>query len=291
MKTFQYILIVAMLWISETHAQLNPMGNLYFQNPYQANPAMAGTAKGWEINVAGKVQWTAIDGAPSMQAATATFGTNSKKIGIGFNVYNENAGVFMRTAVKGTYAYHLPLNDTGNFLDFGLSAGITSEWIDFDKVVADLTDPALNQFNNRRAYVDGDFGIAYRSEHLCAGFSIPNLKRFLNRDLSRNTIDRSLYIASISYKLIGSSISIEPKAMYRHVENYRDIIDFGAQILGLEEKLAVNAVYHTTNSITFGVGTFYQKQLRILCLYTTGTSDLHHYSNGEFEVALQYSIK
>jgi type IX secretion system PorP/SprF family membrane protein len=292
MKKLKYFLIITILWISTaTYAQLNPMGSLYFQNPYQANPALAGIEKGWEVNVASKIQWTAIEGAPTMQSATATFGTNGQKIGFGLNVYNENAGVFLSTAIKGTYAYHLPLNDENTFLDFGLSGGFTSEWIDYDKVIGDLTDPAINLFNQRKLYVDGDLGMAYRDERLTAQFAIPNLKRFLNRDINRTTIDRSLYMASVGYKLYGKNFTIEPTTMYRRIENYKDIIDLGAQFQCMEEKLAINAIYHSTNSITFGIGTFYQKQLTINCFYTTGTSDLGKYSNGEFEIALQYKFR
>jgi type IX secretion system PorP/SprF family membrane protein len=292
MKKLKYFLIITILWISTaTYAQLNPMGSLYFQNPYQANPALAGIEKGWEVNVASKIQWTAIEAAPTMQSATATFGTNGQKIGFGLNVYNENAGVFLRTAVKGTYAYHIPLNDDCSFLDFGLSAGVTSEWIDYEKVIGDLNDPTLKLFNGRKSYVDGDFGIAYRNQRLTAEVSIPNLKRFLNRDIIRNTIDRSLYMAALGYRFSRANFTIDSKAMYRRIENYKDIIDLGAQLQCFEDKLTMSMIYHSTNSLTFGIGTFYQKKLKILCLYTTGTSDLAKYSNGEFEIALQYRLK
>ncbi|SHM43928.1 Protein of unknown function [Chryseobacterium polytrichastri] len=79
--------------------------------------------------------------------------------------------------------------------------------------------------------------------------------------------------------------------MYRGVENYKDIIDLGAQFQCWDDQFFMNAMYHSTHSVTLGVGTWYQKQLRILCLYSTGTSDLRKYSNGEFEIALQYQLR
>jgi hypothetical protein len=79
--------------------------------------------------------------------------------------------------------------------------------------------------------------------------------------------------------------------MYRGIENDKGILDIGAQVQCYRDKLMLSGLYHSTNSITFGVGTFYQNQLRILCFYTTGTSDLQKYSNGEFEMALQYQFK
>lgn len=292
MKTLQYIITtIGIFLMHQAYGQLNPMGSLYFQNQYLANPAMAGIEQGLQVNAAYKVQWTSVDGAPSMQAVTATYGATDKKIGIGLNFYNENAGVLSRTAIKGTYSYHLPLNDHQSFIDFGVSAGIMNEWIDFDKVIGDLTDQSLSLFNRRSLYADGDFGVNYRNEKITIQGSLPNIKRFFNKDLSKNGIDRSLYMAAISYKFDNRIYSVEPKLMYRGVEKYKDIIDLAAQFQCWEDKLMANAVYHSTGSITLGVGTFYQKQLHILCLYTSGTSNLRKYSNGEFELALQYYFK
>ncbi|WP_228394361.1 PorP/SprF family type IX secretion system membrane protein [Chryseobacterium glaciei] len=292
MKTIKYIMIAAgILLMSKTYAQLNPMGSTYFQNQYLANPAMAGIRQGWEVNVGYKVQWTAIEGAPTMQAVTADYGTVGKKIGLGINFYNENAGVILRTGIKGTYVYHLALNDNQSFLDFGISGGTMNEWIDYDKVNGDLGDLSLQQFNARRWYADGDFGIAYRNERLTVQGALPNLKRLLNRDLRRNTVDRALYMAAVSYKFITPNFTIEPKAVYRGVENYKDILDIGGGFTCFENKLMISSIYHSSHSVTAGIGTFYQNQLRILCLYTTDTADLRRYSNGEFEIALQYSLK
>lgn len=292
MTTLKYIIMVmGALFMNQAFAQLNPMGSMYFQNQYLTNPAMAGIKPEWEVNASYKVQWNAIDGAPSMQALTTTYGTTGKKIGLGLSIYNEISGVTHRISVKATYAYHLPLNDDQSFLDFGLSGGIVNERIDYDKVVAEPGDLSIQQFNARPIHADGDFGVAYRNENITIQGSLPNLKRFFNKDFRQNVIDRSQYMAAVSYTFRKSDYTVEPKLMYRGVQNYKDIIDLGTQFQCWEDKFMLNAVYHSTNSITFGIGTFYQKQLRILCLYTSDTSDLRKYSNGEFEIGLQYFLK
>jgi type IX secretion system PorP/SprF family membrane protein len=292
MKTIQYIIIIiGLLLTGKGYSQLNPMASTYFQNGYLANPAMAGTGKGWELSGAYKVQWTAIDGAPSMQVLTATYGIPDRKVGLGLNFYNESAGVIRRTTVKGTYAYHLPLNDNGSFLDFGISSNIINEWIDFNKVVGEPGDGGLIQFSTRPLYIEGDFGMSYRNERLTVQGSLSNVKRMINKDLRTDIIDRSSYMGAVSYKFFTPTLTIESKAMYRGIENYKGILDIGAQVQCYRDKLMLSGLYHSTNSITFGVGTFYQNQLRILCFYTTGTSDLQKYSNGEFEMALQYQFK
>lgn len=295
MKTLQFLsAIIIIIQSGNVFAQLNPIGSSYFQNQYLNNPAMAGVKQGFELGGSYRALWTAIDGAPSVQALTFTYGSFDNKIGLGFNFYNENAGAFRRAGIKGTYAFHLPLNNNSAYIDFGLSGGIMNEWIDWHKVVADSDDQSLQNFNSRKPYVDGDFGVAYRDEYLTLQGNIPNLKRFLNRDLWRNSIDRFLFMASMSHKFYnqgGIITSIEPKAVYRGIYAYKDIFDLGAQIKFWENKLMLSGLYHSTNSMSVGVGTLYQDQLSILCFYTTGTADLGKYSNGEFEISLHYQFR
>lgn len=270
------------------------MGTMYYQNQYLSNPAMAGITSGWEANAAYKAQWTAVDGAPSMQAITATYGSKNNKVGAGLSFYNESSGIIQRTNIKGTYAYHLPLNSGSSYLDFGLSAGLMNEWIDFSQIRGDQGDMSLSNFNQRKLYLDGDFGIAFRNEHLVIQAALPNMKRLFDRDLVRTVVDRSTYFGGVSYKFInpnGVLSVIEPKLTYRGIDNYRDIVDLGLNTQMWGNKLLLSSIYHSTNSVTVGVGTTYQNQLSILVFYTSNTSDLQNYTNGEFEIGLKYNFK
>lgn len=289
------LLFPLLLLLSFTaYSQLNPMGTMYYQNQYLNNPAMAGITRGWEANAAYKAQWTAVDGAPSMQAVTATYGSENTKVGAGLSFYNETSGIIQRTNIKGSFAYHLPLTNGSSYIDFGLSAGVMNEWIDFSKVRGDQGDISLNNFNQRKLYFDGDFGIAFRTNRLTVQGAVPNMKRFFNRDLVRTVIDRSKYFGAVSYKFLSPSsvLSVlEPKLTYRGIENYRDIVDLGLNTQFWGNKLLLSSIYHSTNSFTIGAGTTYQNQLSILVLYTSNTSDLQNYTNGEFEIGLKYNFK
>lgn len=276
------------------YSQLNPMGSIYYQNQYLANPAMAGEQKGWEVNAAYKAQWVVIDGAPRMQTLSAAYGSENKKVGFGLLLYNDIAGVVQRTSVKATYAYHMPLNNETTFIDFGLSAGFMDEFVDRSKVIGDMSDVQVNNFNDRKLYLDADFGIALRSKGLTFQAALPNLKRFLDRDVIRNVADRSLFITSVAYKFNnqeGKLTSVEPKVAYRQIENYKSLVDAGVNFLFNEDKLALSGMYHSSGSITFGAGTTYKHKLGILAQYTTNTTDLQGYANGEFEVGLKYNFR
>ncbi|WP_406824078.1 PorP/SprF family type IX secretion system membrane protein [Pedobacter sp. KACC 23697] len=288
-----YIAALLFLSIKPAFAQLNPLGGSYYQNQFLANPAMAGLATGLTLNAAFKTQWAGVEGAPKIQYLTGDYGFTSNKVGLGLLFYNETAGAINRTRATFTYAYHVPLNGGTNFLDFGLSAGIMNESIDFNKVKGDLDDDVLNSFNDRKLYLDGDFGAAYRSDKLTLQAALPNLKRFFKRDILRNVVDRSTYFIAAAYQFNTDKLinSIEPKLVYRGVQNYDGIFDAGVNIQLLDSKLMVNGIYHSTNSLTAGFGTNYKNQFSLLFQYTTNTSKMLNYSNGEFELGLKYSIK
>ena len=168
------------------------------------------------------------------------------------------------------------------------------ENINMSKVLGDLTDVQLGNFNDRKTYLDVDFGIAFRTAHLTIQGALPNLKRVFGKDVVRNVVDQSLSIASISYKIIpkeGALNSIEPKLVYRTVENYKDIIDFGSNFVFSDSRLLLSGVYHSTGSVTFGAGTVYRNKLTILAQYTTNTKELGSYSNGEAEIGLKYNFR
>ncbi|ANF53292.1 hypothetical protein A0O34_21975 (plasmid) [Chryseobacterium glaciei] len=65
-------------------------------------------------------------------------------------------------------------------------------------------------------------------------------------------------MAAVSYKFTNPNFTIEPKAVYRGVENYKDMVDIGGEFICFENKLMMSAMYHSTHSVTAGIGTFYQ---------------------------------
>ena len=294
MKKSISITIVLLLCISGTvFSQLNPMGSIYYQNQYMANPALAGITKGWELNAAYKAQWTGIKGAPNMQGLTAAYGSENYRTGLGLTVFNDKAGIVRTTSVKATYAYHLQLNNNATKIDFGLSAGILDENVDRPAVIGDPDDPSTANFNTRKLYLDADFGLAQRTNGLTLQGTLPNLKRLFKRDLLRNVADRMLFMAAVAYRFENEAnqLEIEPKVAFRAVENYKDLIDAGINFGFSENRLMLSGMYHSSGSVTFGAGTTYKKQFTVLFQYTTNTTDLQRSSNGEAEIALRYNFR
>lgn len=276
-----------------SQAQLNPFQNMYYQNQYQYNPAMAGINKGLNLNVGYRQQWTNFPGAPKTGAFTADLQATDK-VGLGINVNDEQTGLIRSTRVMGTYAYHLPLNGDDQQLSFGLSLGINDSRVNYSAVNGDISDAEVAQYNQLKPYVDGDFGFAYTSNGLSVGGALPNLKSaFFKTSDSRFDADRMVFIATTSYKIPlqgdGKGFLLEPLAAYRIVKGYKDIIDGGLNFTLNDYGLYFQSIFHSSQSMGLGAGL--DQQTYVLSFsYNLETGQLADYTHGAFEFGLKLRL-
>lgn len=272
-------------------AQLNPLSAQYFTNQYLINPAFAGAGQGLKLNGAYRKLWSNVPGSPLTQNLTADYGFN--KVGLGLTVNNESAGLQRQTRVVGSYAYHLPLNDNGQQLHFGVSLGFMSQRLENADIYGNPNDPTVGQYNDRKTYLDGDFGVAYTSDKLNVQAAIPNLKSVLKKDVIK-LADVATFYTAASYKIDISEgaegIDLEPKVAYRGVKGFDNIWDAGAQLSIANQQVMLLGMYHSTKNATFGLGMDYKKKYLISGTYTTQTSALSSYTNGSFELNLRLNL-
>lgn len=284
------LLLFSMLGKQKAIAQLSPMGALYFQNQFLGNPAMAGSG-GLNFNMGIRKQWSNIPGSPLTQTLSADYKVNSK-VGIGLNFNNDQSGLLKKTRALGAYAYHLPLNDKNDRLSFGLALGFMNERIHSEDLIGDLDDLIVASYNQRSTYLDGDFGMAYTTQKITIQFALPNLKGALKRDEVRAVVDRSTFFSAISYKIkagVASTLEIEPKAVYRGVNGFDNILDIGANLSYAGNKFNLFGMYHSSQSATFGFGLNYHS-LGFCGMYSTSTSALRGYADGNFEIGLKINL-
>ena len=302
-KLFRPILVVCLIIIvfsaNRASAQLTNIQSIYFQNQYLANPAMAGLDTMLKLNMDYHQQWIGVPGSPRLTTFTADYNSGSK-VGLGLNVYNDQAGLINRTRIMGTYAYHLRLNDRGDKLNFGLSAGLSDAYIDYSAVVGDGSDLAVSEFNKHGLFADGDLGISYTSTKWNAQFALPNLKRvFFKGALDDVDVEASTFYAALSYKIQlsyaanYSIFSIEPKMAYRGVMGFSNVFDVGFNLYRttFEDNYQINmqGIYHSDNSLSWGAGIDYHT-LGILFTYTYNTGPLSSYANNTFELGISLKI-
>jgi len=274
-------------------AQLNPYQATYYQNRYLNNPAMAGLEKGLNINLVYLQQWTSFPGAPKSQSLTTEY-QPADKIGLGLNINDNQSGIFRQTRLMGTYAYHLPLGDRNQKLNFGVSLGFNDSRINYNAINGDLTDGELSKYNEAKPHVDGDLGISYTSDNLFIEGVLPNLKAtFFNSYEQKVDVDRTVFFAAISYKINLSgetgAFSLEPLAACREIKGFTNIFDAGLDFKMNKYHIDLQSIYHSNDNLGFGIA-FDQETYAINFAYNLSTGQISSYTNGAFEVGLKLKL-
>jgi hypothetical protein len=124
--------------------------------------------------------------------------------------------------------------------------------------------------------------------------ALPNLNHLFK---SANTIlgvDRSIYMASVSYKfpvnVLDGSV-IEPKLVYRGVDGYKSVLDAGVNFNVKGDLMHFYTMYHSSQSETFGFGANISKTVQLMLFYTTENTPLKTYTNGDFEAGLKLHLR
>lgn len=283
------LLFFALIYMETAVAQLSPMGNMYFYNQYLGNPAMAGATSKVNLNVLFRKQFNDVPNAPKYQVFTGEF-AYSKNSAVGLSVDLSNSGLFNNSRIMGTYAYHLPVTANAK-LHFGLSAGVSKDYVDRQDVTADSYDPSINRFNDRGYRFDGDFGVAFTDEQLNLQATWLNLHNQLNTDPNFVTgINYATFFTSASYKLkAGTDLAVEPKIVYRGIKGMDNIIEGGLGF-SYQQKFSLFGLYHSTNNATVGMGIIYN-QFKLTGIYSIGPSAIRSFTGGDFEIGLGWSLK
>ena len=291
-----FFITLLMLSTKTTIAQLTGLHAMYFENQYLANPAMAGIDEGLTLNATYQRQWMTAPGTPVLQNFTAEYQAGYN-VGLGLLFNNDQAGLINKSRLMATFAYHIPINETGR-LNFGLSAGVTNSHINYNNIVGDQGDLSVALFNNSKLLAvtpDGDVGASYTSDGFNMQVAIPNVGSTLfNTTGNTLGVDRPVSYLAASYIIpftndYNDGVTLEPKAAFRSVKGFDNIIDAGANVV-IKEMLSVSAMYHSNKSSTLGGG-FNLSPVRVVFSYTFNTGALGSYYNNTFELGIKYSSK
>lgn len=269
------------------YAQVSPPMSMYFLNEYLYNPAAAGKNKGFNIGASYKNNLTGNNGETLTGTLTVDYAYGKSGFGLYANI--DKDGVLDASRYAATYAYCLKLADKGD-LRFGLSLGASAIKINMSKVVGNLDDVYLQQYNDQGYVFDGDFGVNYTHDNkLNIAAVIPNLRSAFYSQNVNDGYNYTTYYFSASYKFnVDNIIAISPIAMYRGLKDYDAVLDIGANVLLAEEKFNLMALYHTSNSMSFGVGFNVDKKYKFQASYALPiNSNLQKYTYGGIELGLK----
>ncbi len=175
-----FFLIVFFFGVSASMAQQDAQFTQYMYNGTYYNPAFAGKESGYRFSALHRTQWlnyttsSGQAGAPVTQLITAQGRLDSKNIGYGLTIVNDQIGPTGNLEINLQGAYHKKINRTT--LSVGIYGGVFSSSIDYGELIVVNPEPNLpnagkeNKVNlNFGAGVlldRGDYYIGLSSRHL-----------------------------------------------------------------------------------------------------------------------------
>ncbi len=273
-------------------AQKEPQYTQYMYNIGSFNPAYVGTTETPEITTMYRKQWLDLPGAPQTLRLGANIPLSNDKMGIGFNVINDQLGPMSNTFFDVAYSYQLNLSESTK-LSFGLDVGGSLLNVDFSKgTFENPGEPILNQENVNEFYLTIGAGMFLYDDNWYLGASIPN---FLSDDTYNQEI-ATVIEDRIQFNFIGGyvfDISANTKLKPAFLINYLDgspvNINVSANFL-FNEKFVLGASYRFDNAVSALAGFQISDPIYFGVSYDYSTNGLGEYNNGTPEAILRFSL-
>jgi type IX secretion system PorP/SprF family membrane protein len=291
-------------------------------NPYLLNPAAGGMTDVMQFEATTRMQWLGYDGGPKTimltghsqigigrsKNALSEFNIHDEKLFqgpkvttakskhvIGGKVWNDAIGPFSKTAIQGSYAYHLPLTRSIN-MGLGIGLGYSNFRLNESKVhLMQTDDNTYAQFlgnASQQNLLDAQAGLVIYSEKFFVGLSTTQLlnnKVVLNDIITSSNFNRHFFLVA-KYKIEGEgNISVEPTVVVKMAPNSPVSADLGARLL-YKNSSWFGLQFRTNSSLVFQVGSNLIKNLYVSYAYEASFGKLRTASNSTHEIQLGYYL-
>ena len=294
----KYIIVVLALisvFANKVQAQQEAMYSQYMFNTLAINPAYAGSRNVTSATALYRNQWVGIVGAPKTITLSLDAPINSKKVGLGLQVFSDKIGVTSTTGAFGSYAYRIRLNK--GTLAFGLQAGASQYKADFQSVALNSfpsNDIAFNE-NINKVLVNFGAGIYYSTDRFYMGFSSPQI---LNNKLSNFTVQNSnvytgqalhLFFATGYVFPLGDVLALKPSVLIKGVKGAPIEADLNAT-LWINDVIAFGLQYRTEADMAAMIELQASPQFRVGYSYDRSLTKLVQFNSGSHEIMLRYEF-
>jgi len=291
----KYILVIFLITcVLFTSAQQQPMYSQYMFNMLNLNPAYAGATEVPTVTALYRNQWIDMPGAPQNTSVTFDLPLDSKKIGLGVQLYDERLGIEKSTGFNVFYSFRIPVSEKG-ILSLGLQGGVLNYRANYAQVSTfQNNDPSFSQ-NINGVLPAAAAGLYYYTDKFYLGFSTPALlKTKVSVDntaivTSATGSDLHLYLAS-GYKIVVTEDLIwTPSILLKEVKGAPLECDFNVSVL-LDKLLSLGVSYRTGDSWVGMLELQLNKQLRIGYAYDKTITTLATYNRGSHELMLRFGL-
>jgi type IX secretion system PorP/SprF family membrane protein len=285
-------------------AQQDPQFTQFRFMPFLYNPAAAGSEQGMEIFAAGRMQWAGLSGAPQSQSLSGHLPLYGLSSGVGFSVWNDQAGLGGSTGFYAAYAYQLELGRKSR-LAIGVSAGgiqyrLNGEDIRTPEGVyegfIDHNDPYLPITRTQGIAADFGVGIWFQSERFRAGASSthllePDVTLALGNGNSSIRMLRHYYVTAAYEIELGGNLSLEPGVGVRQ-SAASTVLDANL-ILFVQRNMWVGTAFRSnlangSDAVGGMAGTQVGQRFRLGYAYDYSLHSLNQVSGGSHELFLAY---
>ncbi|MES2374117.1 MAG: type IX secretion system membrane protein PorP/SprF [Bacteroidota bacterium] len=296
MMKIKWGLVVLLLTVTLTaKAQQHPMYSQYMFNMMNINPAYAGSRGVGTVTALYRNQWEGIEGAPKTVSVGIDMPINEKKIGVGFQVYDDKLGIERTSGFNASYAFRIHLSESGT-LSLGLQAGLLNYRANYtESVLFQPGDPAFSQ-NISGILPATAAGIYYNSDKFYVGVSTPALlKTKIDYDGVANVTgvtgrDMHLYLASGFVMNLNRDLVLKPSILVKAVSGAPIEYDMNAN-LWISNIIAFGFSYRTGDAYVGMTELQISKQFRIGYAYDKTFNSLGTFNRGTHELMLRFELR
>lgn len=314
------VIIIAIIVIASfaAHAQQNLQFSQYAFNGLSVNPAYAGYKEMWYVNATYRDQWTSFPGAPKTGSASLDGVTNApeNRVGLGLQFMYDKLGPQNTLSLYGSYAYRIPLDETGDRrICIGLGGGFSQYSIDGTTLkYGDDNDVALPQGKVNKIIPDFRFGVYYFTPKYYAGLSVMDLMSTITdgtrynwngNDYSTIRKTRHYYLTAGAMWPLSEQVSFKPSFLVKEDFKGPTNFDLNASFL-LAERVWLGASWRTgvqiwdkphlqndlskQDAVSFLVEFFATETIRIGYAYDHTYNGLSNYAGGSHEISIGFAF-
>ncbi|WP_237722189.1 PorP/SprF family type IX secretion system membrane protein [Sediminibacterium roseum] len=284
------VVLIIMLSLSGK-AQQHPMYTQYMFNMMNINPAYAGSRGVPTATALYRDQWVGIAGAPKTASISVDMPLNAKKIGLGFQMYDDKLGIERTTGFNASYAFRIQMTESGT-LSLGLQAGLLNYRANYTEAVTfQPNDPRFQQ-NISGLLPAAAAGIYYNSDRFYIGLSTPALlKSKISYDNSTSVEgvtgkDLHLYLATGFVMNLNRDLVLKPSILVKAGSGAPIEYDFNGN-LWIQNTIAFGFSYRTGDAYVGMAELQLSKQLRVGYAYDKTFNALGNYNSGTHELMLR----
>jgi type IX secretion system PorP/SprF family membrane protein len=291
MKRFIPICILIILAIPEIKSQQIPPLSQYMLNPYAINPAAIATTDKLPIAFTYRKLWAGVDGSPAIQFLSGNMQV-ADAMGAGMKIFNYQAGPLRKTGLEATYSYHLPLNQNGTNISFGLSGLLYQVYLNKSELNVEDPDDEVFLGSDKMMVPDASFGIYLYNEKYYVGLAIPQLFNrnvdFKSDGILQQKQVRHYYLHGGYIFELSPDFTLEPSLLFKFIEAGLFQADINTT-LTYKEMVLFGLSLRTSDAFIFRLG-YKAKDFVIGYSFDLILNDLRTQTFGSHEILLMYSL-